>query len=582
MASEFSETFLRDADESLSSLRMGVGRDDAARALHSLKSGSAFLGWDDLENAAHDLEDAIAESYEAVNWTEAANILERLIAPRRAAGNPKAPGRAHIGRAVLFNDFEKRVLEEARSRREAFYRLICSIDPSEPLPYPRAYLLASRLETNMTLVKSDPPMNSEDADFSRPIFWFATDLPESEIFAAANVDLVSVEELKRLEFSDVLDGDDVVQPFSDAADSDATLIVDRTRYTEAMQIAEELSWRLDRFPGKPEANLSTELHRTLEALAYKALDPMLSEIRRAVGRLAERRGLQARFEWSVASGGLDATTHEALTEMLKQLVRNSLRHGIETPQERTSAGKDSTGVLRLSIERLGTSYRFEFEDDGRGIDEDAVFERAAKENLIVGENDANLLNILCTPGFSTSEAADLDGGRGLGLEMIRHMAMSEFGSGLELDNRPGRGLSLRWTMPEKHVRRPYLLFLSDGRTWAIPADAVRQRGVMDRSKINASGQGYRISGGLVPLVGPLGLLAPGTAKSYFLEIHHRGRRAALLVDDLVSEEPWGPDELIASDPASPWCRSLKDARDGIPILSPALVYAAESGGIIDV
>ncbi|MDT8298611.1 MAG: hypothetical protein RQ801_09950, partial [Spirochaetaceae bacterium] len=167
-------------------------------------------------------------------------------------------------------------------------------------------------------------------------------------------------------------------------------------------------------------------------------------------------------------------------------------------------------------------------------------------------------------------------------EMIRHMAMSEFGSGVELDNRPGKGFSLRWTMPEKHVRRPYLLFLSDGRTWAIPADAVRQRGVMDRSKINASGQGYRISGGLVPMVGPLGLLAPGTMKSYFLEIHHRGRRAALLVDDLVSEEPWGSDELIAADPASPWCRSLKDARDGIPILSPALVYAAESGGITDV
>ncbi|MDF1569287.1 MAG: ATP-binding protein, partial [Spirochaetaceae bacterium] len=546
MASEFSETFLRDADESLSSLRMGVGKDVAARALHSLKSGSAFLGWDDLENAAHGLEDALAESYEAVNWTEAADILENLIAPRRAAGSPKVSGRAHIGRAVLFNDFEKRVLDEARSRQEAFYRLICSIDSSEPLPYPRAYLLASRLETDMTLVKSDPPMNSEDADFSRPIFWFATDLPESEIFAAANVDLVSVEELKRLEFSDVLDGDEDVQPLSGADDSDATLIVDRTRYNEAMQIVEELSWRLDRFPGKPESNLSNELLRTLEALAYKALDPMLSEIGRAVGRLAERRGLQARFEWSVASGGLDATTYEALTEMLKQLVRNSLRHGIETPRERTSAGKDSTGVLRLSIERLGTSYRFEFDDDGRGIDEDAVFERAAKENLIVGEEDADLLNILCTPGFSTSEAADLDGGRGLGLEMIRHMAMSEFGSGVELDNRPGKGFSLRWTMPEKHVRRPYLLFLSDGRTWAIPADAVRQRGVMDRSKINASGQGYRISGGLVPMVGPLGLLAPGTMKSYFLEIHHRGRRAALLVDDLVSEEPWGSDELIAA------------------------------------
>jgi hypothetical protein len=159
--------------------------------------------------------------------------------------------------------------------------------------------------------------------------------------------------------------------------------------------------------------------------------------------------------------------------------------------------------------------------------------------------------------------------------MVRHMLKSEYGSELELDNNPGRGFLIRWTLPKKHLRKPYLVFLSDGRKWAIPADSVKRRGVMEPSRIHASGQGYSLGGGLIPMVGPLGLRPPGTLMKYYLEIHHRGRRAALLVDDLVTEEPWGPDDLVPSDPAGPWCRSLRDSRDGIPILSPALVYAAE-------
>ena len=77
------------------------------------------------------------------------------------------------------------------------------------------------------------------------------------------------------------------------------------------------------------------------------------------------------------------------------------------------------------------------------------------------------------------------------------------------------------------------------------------------------------------MVGPSGLLPPGIIKPYLLEIHHRGRRAALLVDDLLSEEPWGADRLIPADPATRWCRSLKSVDDGIPILSPTVVYAAD-------
>ena len=141
---------------------------------------------------------------------------------------------------------------------------------------------------------------------------------------------------------------------------------------------------------------------------------------------------------------------------------------------------------------------------------------------------------------------------GLGLEMVRRITDSEFGSDLEIENRPGRGLTVRWSLPEKHMRRPYLLFVSDGGTWAIPAYSVRRRGVIDPARVAASGQAYDIGGGLIPIIGSHGTcVRPETVMPYFLEIHHRGRRAALLVDDLVSEEPWNSEELVPADPVGP-------------------------------
>lgn len=579
MAFQFANTFLRDAAELLASLKKGPGKIEIARALHSLKSGASFLGWEDLEQEAHSLEDTLESSQGFdINWREVAVGLEKLVEKRVLEASSDSQKKTTAGRAIHFTDLEQKVLEESRQRKEHFYRLTCHIDPSEPLPYTRAYLLSSKLETGMTLIKAEPPMDNPEADFSRPTFWFTTDSPESEVFMAANIDLVDVVDLIRLDYRDILESGEVTIGESTGVgdDEDTSLIVNRSRYDETMQIAEELAWRLECRPGTPESTLSSELQRCLESLAFQPLEPMLTDIGAAVSRLAERRGLKARFEWTVASGGLDAATMELLGEILRQLVRNSLRHGIEPPANRIASGKNEAGVMRLNVERSGKSYRFHFEDDGRGIDEDVVMEQAEREGLISKKGGTDLLDILCTPGFSMTDDADLDGGRGMGLEMVRHMLLSEFDSDLELDNSPGQGLVIHWSLPEKHMRRPYLIFVSDGRSWAIPADSVHRRGVMDPSRVNASGQGYSIGGGLIPMVGPMGMRPPGTLLPYFLEIHHRGRRAALLVDDLLSEEPWGPGELVPADPVGPWCRSFKDRRDSIPILSPALVYAAET------
>ncbi|MCK5249873.1 MAG: Hpt domain-containing protein, partial [Spirochaetaceae bacterium] len=332
MASEFTSTFLRDTADLLESLKNGSGKIEIARALHSLKSGASFLGWEDLEQEAHSLEEAFGSSQGfAVNWRKVAGRLEKLVEKHASEASSGSRKKTTAGRAIRFTELEQRVLEESRQRKEHFYRLTCRIDPSEPLPYPRAYLLSSKLETGMTLIKSEPPMDNPEADFTRPTFWFTTDAPESDVFMAANIDLVDVVSLIRLDYRDILESGEVPAGESSGAgaDEDTTLIVDRSLYAETIQIAEELAWRLESRPGTPESTLSSELQRSLESLAFSPLEPMLTDIGAAVSRLSERRGLKARFEWTVASGGLDAVTLESLGEVLRQLVKNSLRHGLE-------------------------------------------------------------------------------------------------------------------------------------------------------------------------------------------------------------------------------------------------------------
>ena len=580
MKREFVDTFLGDVSELLNTMRtLGTVKpgsptfDAIARALHSLKSGAAFLGWEELETEAHRLEDHLGTREGApFDWFDAADRLGRIIHTHRELGRREDLRRPSAGNIVRFTELERSLLIESRRRGEHFYRLTCRIDPSEPLPFSRAYLLASKIETEMTLVKTEPPMGDADITFERITCWLTTDVSEAGIHGITNIDLMEVTELVQIDYDDILTHPEAPVLIESAErDEDAPLPVDPARYTELIETAEELAWRLDRRPGTPESHLSADIQRLLGALAFRPLAPVLENFARAAERLARRRGISARLVWSAASGGLDAPALETLIEILKQLIRNSIRHGIESADERRTCGKDETGLLSLKIERSGRRYRFEYRDDGRGIDEEALMQRARREGM---PRDTDWIEILCRPGYSNLGQADVDGGRGLGLDMIRRLLRREFGSELELESRLGEGLILRWWIPERHLQRPYLVFLADGRKWALPEACIHRRGAAVPSLVDAAGQGYRLAGTVLPILGPEGPRPPGPVSPYFLEIRHRGRRAVLFVDDFLSDEPWGGDDWRRADPVGDWGRGLVDARSGIPLLSPALVYAA--------
>jgi chemotaxis protein histidine kinase CheA len=133
------------------------------------------------------------------------------------------------------------------------------------------------------------------------------------------------------------------------------------------------------------------------------------------------------------------------------LVRNSVGHGVETPEERQEKGKAPAGKITISLEENGESWVIRIADDGRGIDA-RVIAQIALEKGVVSEDelkdwdDNKICELIFAPGFSTKKEADAISGRGVGLDFVK-TKLRELGGDVAIDSRPGEGTSFILTLP---------------------------------------------------------------------------------------------------------------------------------------
>jgi two-component system chemotaxis sensor kinase CheA len=138
-----------------------------------------------------------------------------------------------------------------------------------------------------------------------------------------------------------------------------------------------------------------------------------------------------------------------IKEVLTQMVRNSVYHGIETPEERESLGKDREGHVRLSIKYADEKIHIKLSDDGRGLDFEKIRKKAEALNMFDPDKagDKNyLLQAIFAPGFSTAEEADVHAGRGIGLNLVKERIKDLHGS-IKLQSEPGKGTTFNIFIP---------------------------------------------------------------------------------------------------------------------------------------
>ena len=146
---------------------------------------------------------------------------------------------------------------------------------------------------------------------------------------------------------------------------------------------------------------------------------------------------------------LDRGPRREIKEILTQLVRNAVYHGIETPEERKISGKTEEGTVRLVITGAGNKIHIKLSDDGKGLDLNRIREKALRLNLLTAENagkKGNLMNVIFAPGFSTAETADVHAGRGIGLNLVRDR-IKHLNGAIKLSSESGKGTVFQLDIP---------------------------------------------------------------------------------------------------------------------------------------
>jgi len=175
---------------------------------------------------------------------------------------------------------------------------------------------------------------------------------------------------------------------------------------------------------------------------------------------------------------LDKSILDAIAEPLTHLVRNAIGHGIETAEERVRVGKQPQGTLRLGAYHQGNQVVIEVSDDGAGIDSEKVRQRALSRGMLKAERTARLseaetLDLILQPGFSTAEEITELSGRGVGLDVVQSVLAHLKGT-IQIETMPGRGTTFRLRLPLTLAIIRALMFRVEQRLYALPLNAVAE------------------------------------------------------------------------------------------------------------
>jgi two-component system chemotaxis sensor kinase CheA len=252
----------------------------------------------------------------------------------------------------------------------------------------------------------------------------------------------------------------------------SVLVVSRSRLARAVSRPEP-SVRDWQHVGRLVAEGAREL-RDLRAAIMRARMVSVAELlERApliVLGLCRASGKLVRLTIDAGQAELDKAVADRLFPAIVHLLRNAVDHAIESPADRRARGKDAEGHIHVScVGHAGSRLELVVTDDGRGIDRERVASRAGAQ---VPQTDAELLDLIARPGLSTLDAATHTSGRGLGIDIVKEIAVGELGGELLLSTTPGAGTTFTLRVPVSITIMDAFALECGGETFVVPVSAV--------------------------------------------------------------------------------------------------------------
>jgi len=302
-----------------------------------------------------------------------------------------------------------------------------------------------------------------------------------------------------------------------------------------------------------QARVLSDLQRSVMKIRMVPVEQLFRRFPRTVRDIAHQSGKEVEIVIQGGDTDLDKGILDTIAEPLMHILRNAVGHGIETPEERTRAGKSPHGTLRLKAYHQGNQVVIEISDDGRGIDVEKVRRRALAQRMLKPDEAARLtetetLELILRPGFSTAEEITELSGRGIGLDIVQTVLARIKGT-VQIDTAAGRGTTFRLRLPLTLAILRALLFRVDHRLYALPLNAVSEITRTTESEIHEVEhyEVLQLRNDVLPLL-RLGA-APKTGvqtigdtvrqKVFILVINHGERKFGVIVNELTGE-----DELV--------------------------------------
>ncbi len=278
---------------------------------------------------------------------------------------------------------------------------------------------------------------------------------------------------------------------------------------------------------------------------------MTNTLPQLVRYLAKKLGKEIRFEISAADDlDVDRQVLDKISDPVRQLIVNSINHGIELPSEREAAGKPATGVVSVSLSRRGSSFEVVVNDDGAGIDYNSVRQFAVSQGLIAADAAADvevLRPILFFPGFTTKAGDELNS-VGAGLSNVADAVESLYGR-IRLESQEGAGTTVTLVVPTVRDLQRVLIVDSGGMKWGIPEAVIDAILPIAEATIQSVGdrQLLNFEGNEIPLAPIANVVGATDTRSpvQVVALAHRAGSAAVSVNEVLGIREVAAKELGA-------------------------------------
>ena len=224
-----------------------------------------------------------------------------------------------------------------------------------------------------------------------------------------------------------------------------------------------------------QSRVVTELQNGLMKTRMVPFSRHVQRLTRLVRQVASETGKQVELNVTGATGELDRQVLERMLPPFEHMLRNSIVHGIESPADREQVGKAASGTIAVNLRREGSEMVVTLQDDGRGIDVNAVREKAKAKGMIPKDRvltDEEAMQLILEPGFSTASAVTQHAGRGVGMDVVVN-EIKKLGGALFTESNFGHGAKFTIRLPfTLAVSQSLMVRVGENELYALPLPSI--------------------------------------------------------------------------------------------------------------